>query len=163
MNVRSVVEVMVVEVMVVAVMKVGYVWVSVHDGLMPVGMLVSDHHLGVVVVVMTVIMHVFVIMLSSEVLVFVRVTAAQDESYANCGNRQCCKLTTTHWIRERRPSHDRTHEWSGRKNQLPAGSSQIAGTRDPESDRRAVPEPADQKCSQNRPTGGCSAERETDR
>ena len=101
----------------------------------------------VVVTVMVVRMGVLMIMEHWLVTVTMFVVRAQHEAHTERSNDKRDDFPRRHLFCEHGPSDDRAHERRRREHHLAACCAEIPGPRDPERDRCAVPETADDECT----------------
>ena len=116
--------------MTVTVVQVGYVRVRMDDVFVTMRVLVPGRGLvGVIVMMVSVVVHVFVVVLESGMGMVVRVPAAQHEAHADCRDHQRRDLPAHHRISKHRPRNHRTHEWRRRENKLSASCAEVRAAR----------------------------------
>lgn len=134
--------------------QVGHVRVRVHQGLVPVRVLVPGPrwHLGdVLVVVVTLVVRVLVVVLHCRVVVRVLVGGPEHETDADAGDGQRTELRTGDPLPEDEPGEERPEERGRREHHLGPRGSEIPSAGHPQSDRGPVAERPDQEREKERP------------
>jgi hypothetical protein len=133
--------------MAVTVVEVREVGVSVQDLRVFVDVGVARRWSRRVVVIVMFVVGVFVEMLRRPVLMFVFVAAPDHERNTSGGDQERNELSGGGGFAEHTPSDDRSDERRRGEDELSACRAEVACAGDPEGDRSAVPEAADDECS----------------
>ena len=147
----------------VAVVEVGQVRVSVRRRFVRVTVLVAADDGNLVhVVVVSVGVVVLVVVVGRHVRVRVLVVAAQNEGHARYGHQHREHLLPEYRLGEYSPGHDCPDERGCCEHQLTASGADVARTRNPQRDRRAITDRTDSERRQHSPTRRPSIERQAD-